>query len=263
MSHWMPISLGMMAVLSRLHLLCTRLAVIAGNVYNLLYKHFQCNENISTILNNQWTKWIGSLKSELEIPEEVVWQDIPKMEDSKNQQEIDALNRALERTKESDDLGEALQMDEDDSNDIASNLIYRPPSTPSKPVKVFSSPEKHGPAATSLDSKPKGVGNVDRLPSSSLSPTPSHDPLKIKEKSKDKLRDKHKVKSSEKVKEKKSSSSAVVSSKDHKKDKERTKEKSKDREESKKRKVQASTLDDEIDDLFGLLTPTNKKPKHK
>ena len=67
----------------------------------------------------------------------------------------------------------------------------------------------------------------------------------------------------DKVKEKKSSSSAVVSSKDHKKDKERTKEKSKDREESKKRKVQASTLDDEIDDLFGLLTPTNKKPKHK
>jgi hypothetical protein len=263
----MPLSLSMMAVLSRLHLLCIRFSVIIGSVYNSLSKHFSIDHSVKDLLKNDWELWTGELNNLLEIPEEVEWQDFVSETDSKNQEAIDSLNRDLERANDTDDLGEAIAMEADDSPLISSSLLYNPTASPLKPSSSIL-------ASKSAPIVPKAITTNSPSTNSRPMSIPSASKQSLSEKHKEKLKEKHKDKKlKEKRKEKSSSSSSAHSPlaapsahekhKSHNKDKKRTQDLPPAREETKKRKSNSSQIEDEIDDLFGLLTPDTKKSKHR
>jgi LAS superfamily LD-carboxypeptidase LdcB len=259
----------MMGVLARLHLICTRVAVITASIYNSFVLHFKLEPSMESPMN-EWETWIGKLENNLEIPQEVLWQDSMDVVDLNNQKAIDCLNRALERTDNTDDLGEEIEMDE--SRDISAALVYRPPSTHTTPIKPHTS-------SSSIVAKTESMAVVaSRSEKQHVAPKPAKvQPsldstlVQTKDKSKEKLKHKHGEKMKEKQKDKSSSSNSLFALSGLRpspklKDKEWSKDKSSSRlrsteGETKKRKKNTDVISDEIDDLFGLLTPDNKKHK--
>lgn len=278
LAHFLPISLALMSIFSRLTLLLSRSAYTCSEAYNRIVQ-FSRIEDLSTLPSiGQWDILVGKLQSSLEGPDQVEWEDSAKkmVLDDKNQREIDKLNLQLQRVSggdENDDFGEEIDDDE--------ALVYKPvistPSTPA-PTKKKIDISTHTPS-TPTSSKQIEVKKSEHVARIS---TEKDDKMKEKrkEKHKEKLKDSKRDHDGEKREEKKFSESddfelmwqsAKLPSSPEKKKKD--KHKQKDRESSKsvngvpedrkKRKQEFSSASSEIDDLFGLLAPNVKKSKHQ
>ena len=279
LSHHLPIALSMMAVFARLTILLSRAAYACATAYNSITQF--CNTDPASLPTiAKWDFFVGPVDRELEVPDNVQWEDLAKkmsVEENENQKEIDKLNLKLQQRAEEDedDLGEELD----------EALIYKPvPST--KPVQ----PVLPSPKPVSVTPKPTIPPKVPekKLESKHIA-TSSQLDIKHKDKSKDKVKEKLKEKHVEKEKQKIKvlekpkvkvdeedddfgllwqAPKANQVSKKKDKEKERHKDKASgpkngnELDESKKRKKQVSAASDDIDDIFGLLTPKSKKSKH-
>jgi hypothetical protein len=186
---------------------------------------------------------------------------------SKNQKALDDLNRALHTTSD-DDLGEELEF----SSEIPQSLVYIPPtSTPAK--KQDSTPKVARAEPVASTPTPKSKIDEVRMTKKPAAPGPppvfkTPNPTDLKEKHKDKYKDKKKNKASSRPESTDlfdllSPASRTSQPPQHKEKKDKRKadylkETSSSSEGSKKRKK--PTDEDEIDDLFNLLSAP-KKPK--
>ena len=277
MSHLMPICLAVMSVFSRLTLLLSRVAYFCATAYNSLIEFCHTDpQALPTIA--QWDFLVGSIDRSLVVPDNVQWEDLShKMTSSdKNQKELDKLNLELQRKndEDDDDLGEELD----------EVLIYKPVAA-SKPTPKPISKPVHTPKPAA-HAEPKV--SEKRSESKQSSDPALHSESKSKDKPKDKLKEKRShiepIKESKSGKEvektklksfddddfellwqapKDTGSQKKKDKSSHKhKDKSSSRKDDKDGEDSKKRKKAIAAASDEIDDLFGLLTPTTKKSKH-
>lgn len=275
MSHLMPISIAVMAVFSRLTLILSRAAYFCASAYNTISQF--CNtdpESLPTIA--QWDFFVGPTDRSLTPPDHVQWEDLSHqmtVSDDDNRKELDKLNLQLQRKadEDDDDLGEELD----------EALIYKPAPSSSKPTsKPLPTPKPSPVAPPKVTEK-----RIESKQSSSSAPQSEH---KSKDRPKDKLKEKRSdVETKKDVKSGKEAEKTKIktfddddfellwqapkdsgSQKKKYKDKHKHKDKpsghkdDKHSEESKKRKKAVAAASDEIDDLFGLLTPNIKKSKH-
>lgn len=268
----MPISLALMAVFSRLTILISRAAHVCSSAYNAFTDFCDTDpEKLSEFA--QWDVLVGRIERSLEIPDNVQWEALSKqmsIKDEENQKEIDKLNLQLQRKAEEDDDDLGEELDE--------ALVYRP-----SPAPIAAKPSTTKQEVVKKPSAPpsKSYEKSENKASSASSTSTSREEKKERtsEKPKDKSLGKDKPK--ERLKEKPKSMSdddefellwqaPKDSGHQKKKDKESGKHKDKSSghksekhsDESKKRKKQVAAASDEIDDLFGLLTPSSKKSKH-
>lgn len=131
LGHFLPVSLAMMAVFSRLYVLCCRVSSLCSALYNHMVSTFTLTPATLTCDEvKDWEDWIGKLPASLDYDRPLRWQET-LVNTSSNQRAIDELNRALQQSREGDDLGEEIA-----PNQLAASLVYRPTATPPPSMSI-------------------------------------------------------------------------------------------------------------------------------